>query len=72
MGKCTLPPNSCLNCGYLRTNVNFLPVFKDELERTVKVLAKAKQYAWEVQISMNETIKENLEKLVQSLEVTNE
>lgn len=68
LGKCTLPPNSCLNCAYLRTNKNFLAVFRDELKRTNEVLAKAKKYEWEIQISMNEIIKENLEKLIKSLE----
>lgn len=72
LGKCMLPPNSCLNCAYLRTNKNFIEVFTDELKRTNEVLAKAKQYGWEVQISMNEPIKENLEKLIKVLEADNE
>lgn len=72
LGKCMLPPNSCLNCAYLRTNKNFIEVFKDELKRTNEVLAKAKNYAWEVQISMNEPIKENLEKLIKALEADND
>lgn len=72
LGKCTLPPNSCLNCPYLRTNKNFIEVFKDELKRTNEVLAKAKKYGWEVQISMNEPIQKNLEKLIKVLEADNE
>lgn len=72
LGKCTLPPNSCLNCAYLRTNKNFLEIFKDELKRTNEVLAKARTYNWEVQISMNAPIKENLEKLIEVLEADNE
>ena len=43
-------------------------MFRDELKRTNEVLAKAKKYEWEIQISMNEIIKENLEKLIKSLE----
>lgn len=68
LGYCNLPPNSCLNCAHLRTNKNFLEVFKDELKRTNEVLAKARKYGWEVQVKMNELIKANLEKMIAALE----
>lgn len=68
LGHCNLPPNSCLNCVHLRTNKNFLEIFKDELKRTNEVLAKARRYGWEVQVRMNEPIKANLEKMIAALE----
>lgn len=68
LGHCNLPPNSCLNCAHLRTNKNFLEVFKDELKRTNEILAKAKKYGWEVQVKMNEPIKVNLERMIAALE----
>ena len=68
LGHCNLPPNSCLNCAHLRTNKNFLEVFKDELKRTNEVLAKARRCGWEVQVNMNEPIKANLEKMIAALE----
>lgn len=68
LGHCNLPPNSCLNCAHLRTNKNLLEVFKDELKRTLEILAKARLYGWEVQAKMNEPIKANLEKMIAALE----
>lgn len=68
LGFCTLPPNSCLSCGHFRTNKHFLPIHKEELERTKQVIAKARANGWEVQVSMNEPIRDNLEKVIRSLE----
>lgn len=72
LGYCDLPPNSCLNCPYLRTNKTFLQIFKDELERTKEILAKARNCGWEIQVRMNEPIQENLSKLIKELEVESE
>ena len=72
LGYCDLPPNSCLNCPYLRTNKNFIQIFKDELKRTNELLAKAKSCGWEVQVKMNEPIQENLNKLIKEFEVESE
>lgn len=71
-GYCDLPPNSCLNCPYLRTNKNFLHIFKDELKRTNEILAKAKSSGWEVQVRMNEPIQENLIQLIKEMEAESE
>lgn len=68
LGFCTLPPNSCLGCAHFRTNKHFLPIHKEELERTKQVIAKARDNGWEVQVSMNEPIRDNLEKVIHSLE----
>lgn len=72
LGYCNLPPNSCLNCSYLRTNKNFLHIFKDELKRTNEIMTKAKNCGWEIQIRMNEPIQENLNKLIKELEAQSE
>lgn len=72
LGYCDLPPNSCLNCPYLRTNKNFIQIFKDELKRTNEILSKARSCGWEIQVRMNEPIQENLNKLIKELEVESE
>ena len=48
--------------------LNFLPVLKDTLERTNNVLRKAQDCGWELQVHKNTPIKENLEKVIKSLE----
>jgi hypothetical protein len=52
-----------------RTNKNFLPLLKDTLERTSKVIEKARNCGWELQIKKNEPIQHNLDKVITSLEV---
>ncbi|MGH2416683.1 MAG: hypothetical protein ACRDEA_23895, partial [Microcystaceae cyanobacterium] len=70
LGDCDIPGfDGCYNCPFWRTNKNFLPILKDTLDRTNKVLAKARNYGWELQVNKNEPIKHNLEKIIKSLEV---
>lgn len=72
LGNCDIPGfDGCYNCPHWRTNKNFLPILQDTLERTNKVLAKARNCGWELQVNKNEPIKHNLEKVVKSLEVQN-
>jgi integrase/transposase-like protein len=69
LGDCDIPGfDGCYNCSHWRTNQNFLPILKDTLERTEKVIEKARNYGWELQVSKNEPIKHNLEKVIKSLE----
>lgn len=70
LGYCDLPPESCYSCSYWRTNKNFLPVLKDTLERTNNVLSKSQNYGWELQVAKNKPIKENLEKVIDTLEAS--
>ncbi len=69
LGDCDIPGfDGCYNCPHWRTNKNFLPVLKDTLQRTENVLNKARNCSWKLQIKKNEPIKENLEKVIKSLE----
>lgn len=70
LGNCDIPGfDGCYNCPHWRTNKNFFPILKDTLDRTNKVLEKARNYGWELQVNKNEPIRHNLEKVIQSLEV---
>lgn len=70
LGNCDIPGfDGCYNCPHWRTNKNFLPILQDTLERTNKVLEKARNCGWELQVNKNEPIKHNLEKVIESLEV---
>ncbi|MEM6403275.1 MAG: tyrosine-type recombinase/integrase [Cyanobacteria bacterium P01_D01_bin.116] len=73
LGTCDIPGfDGCYNCPHWRTNKNFLPVLKDTLERTSNVLQKAKNCGWELQVNKNTPIKDNLEKVIKSLEEDND
>ena len=72
LGNCDIPGfDGCYNCPHWRTNKNFLPLLQDTLERTNKVLEKARNCGWELQVNKNEPIRHNLEKVINSLEVQN-
>jgi integrase/recombinase XerD len=69
LGDCDIPGfDGCYNCPHWRTNQNFLPILQDTLERTNKVLEKARNCGWELQSKKNEPIRNNLEKVIKSLE----
>ncbi|MEC4882230.1 MAG: site-specific integrase [Scytonema sp. PMC 1070.18] len=73
LGDCDIPGfDGCYNCPHWRTNKNFLPILKDTLERTNKVLEKARNCGWELQVNKNQPIKDNLEKVIKSLEADND
>lgn len=73
LGDCDIPGfDGCYNCPHWRTNKNFLPVLKDTLERTNNVLQKAKNCGWQLQVNKNTPIKNNLEKVIKSLEEDND
>lgn len=69
LGDCDIPGfDGCYNCPFWRTNKNFLLILKDTLERTNKVLDKAQNCGWKLQVNKNQPIKENLKKVIQVLE----
>lgn len=74
LGDCDIPGfDGCYNCPHWRTNKNFIPILQDTLERTNKVLEKARNCGWELQVKKNEPIQHNLERVIASLEAeTNE
>lgn len=61
-----------MTCGHFRTTKEFLGVHKHELENTNKIIEKAKANGWERQAEMNEKVKQNLEKIIISLESEND
>lgn len=73
LGNCDIPGfDGCYDCPHWRTNKNFLSILRDTLDRTNKVLEKARNCGWELQVNKNEPIKRNLEKVINSLEVEND
>ncbi len=73
LGDCNIPGfDGCYNCPHWRTNKNFLPILKDTLSRTNNVLEKAQNWGWELQVNKNTPIKENLEKVIKTLEAEND
>ena len=70
LGDCDIPGfDGCYNCPHWRTNKNFIPILKDTLERTNKVIEKARNCGWELQVKKKEPIQHNLVKVIASLEV---
>ena len=75
-GYCAIPtvagpcphPNACLNCAHFRTDINFLDVHRSELNETERVIAKADANGWVRQSEMNQRKRENLVKIITSLE----
>ncbi|PMB24336.1 recombinase XerD [Fischerella thermalis CCMEE 5198] len=73
LGDCDIPGfDGCYNCPHWRTNKNFLPILKDTLERTNNVLEKARNCGWQLQVNKNTPIKDNLEKVIKTLEADND
>lgn len=73
LGDCDIPGfDGCYNCPHWRTNKNFIPILKDTLERTNNVLEKAQNCGWQLQVHKNTPIKENLEKVIKTLEADND
>lgn len=69
LGDCDIPGfDGCYNCPHWRTNSNFLPILKDTLDRTNKIIEKARNCGWELQVKKNEPIQHNLETVIKSLE----
>lgn len=75
-GYCYLPvkagscphANACLTCDYFRTDKRFLPVHKNHLQRTKRIIKKAKENKWERQVKMNTKVKNNLINIISTLE----
>lgn len=69
LGDCDITGfDGCYDCPHWRTNKNFLPILKDTLERTKKVIEKARNCGWELQVKKNQPIQSNLQKVIASLE----
>lgn len=79
-GLCSLPltqqkcphANACLTCTHFRTSRKHLSQHKSQLDETCKVIENAKQNGWQRIVEMNTEVACNLEKIITSLENTNE
>jgi hypothetical protein len=75
-GYCGLPlqqscphPNACLTCDSFLTTEEFLPLHRDQLERTERLLADAKCNGNQRLVEMNTPVKLNLVRIIEGLEV---
>ncbi|GAA6619759.1 tyrosine-type recombinase/integrase [Scytonema sp. NUACC26] len=75
-GTCALPvvagscphANACLTCTHFRTTKEFLDEHKKQLEQTNHIIETAQTNGWQRQVEMNEKVKENLERIIVTLE----
>jgi len=74
-GYCGLPlqqrcphPNACLTCDNFLTTSEFLPLHRDQLERTEQLIAAAQHNGNARLVEMNEPVKVNLLRIIEGLE----
>lgn len=75
-GVCALPAklkkcphaNSCLTCNSFRTSIEHLETHKQQLIRTEEYIKVAKKNNWIRQVETNEEVRENLIKIINTLE----
>ena len=67
LGECP-HANACLTCGDFRTTIEFLDQHKAHLEETQKILKNAQEKGWQRQLEMNEKVRDNLTKIIKTLE----
>jgi site-specific recombinase XerD len=74
-GYCGLPlqqscphPNACLTCDHFLTTEQFLPVHREQLAETERLIGTAIEQGSERKREMNETVRVNLLRIIDSLE----
>ncbi|WP_283624692.1 tyrosine-type recombinase/integrase [Clostridium butyricum] len=75
-GFCSLPvslgqcphANECLMCEHFKTTAGHLNILKKQLQRTNELISIFRERNLEKQLSLNIKVKENLEKLINSIE----
>jgi site-specific recombinase XerD len=74
-GYCGLPlqqacpdPNACLTCDHFLTTEEFLPLHRDQLERTERLLADAERNGNQRLVEMNTPVKLNLVRIIEGIE----
>ncbi len=74
-GYCGLPlqqrcphPNACLTCDNFLTTAEFLPLHRDQLERTEQLIAGAEQNGNARLVEMNEPVRLNLLRIIDGLQ----
>ena len=78
-GYCGLPlqqscphPNACLTCGHFLTTEEFLPIHRDQLAETERLIEQAKLEGSERKREMNENVRLNLVRIIEGLESIND
>ena len=74
-GYCGLPlqqscphPNACLTCGHFLTTEGFLPIHRDQLAKTERLIDQAKLEGSDRKREMNENVRLNLVRIIEGLE----
>jgi integrase len=74
-GYCGLPlqqscphPNACLTCDNFLTTEEFLPLHRDQLDRTERLVAEAEASGSDRLVEMNEPVRLNLLRIIDGLE----
>ncbi|MCA1698654.1 MAG: tyrosine-type recombinase/integrase [Actinobacteria bacterium] len=74
-GFCGLPlqqtcphPNACLTCDHFLTTPEFLPLHRDQLQRTQELLAAARHEGRQRLVAMNEPVEVNLLRIIDGLQ----
>lgn len=74
-GYCGLPlqqscphPNACLTCDHFLTSEQFLPVHREQLSETERLIALAVEQGSERKREMNESVRLNLVRIIEGLE----
>ena len=71
LGECP-HANACLTCGDFRTTIEFLGQHKAQLEETEKLVQNAEEKGWKRHAEMNTKVKDNLKKIITTLESGNQ
>ena len=74
-GFCGLPlqqtcphPNACLTCDHFLTTPEFLPLHRDQLQRTQELLAAARREGRQRLVAMNEPVEVNMLRIIDGLQ----
>ena len=67
LGECP-HANACLTCGDFRTTIEFLDQHKTHLIETEKLVQNAEAKNWKRQLEMNTRVRDNLKKIITTLE----
>jgi integrase/transposase-like protein len=67
LGECP-HANACLTCGDFRTTIEFLDQHKTHLIETEKLVKNAEEKGWKRQAEMNARVRDNLKKIITTLE----
>jgi hypothetical protein len=74
-GFCGLPlqqtcphPNACLTCDHFLTTGEFLPIHREQLDRTRELLADARERGQQRLVDINEPVELNLVRIIDGLQ----